>query len=104
MRLPAAIFIGAPVAGLRPIRSAVDVTFQVPKPESVTASPDGSDLVTALTMASSALAESALVRPVSAAMLLTSSGLPVAIRSLLVNHAPSRAGRPHRVRHAILPM
>ena len=63
----------SPVRGLRPVVAARLLTPNVPKPTRRTSSPLFKALETELIKASKALAESVLVKPVSAAMLAISS-------------------------------
>ena len=89
--LPAAIVIAAPVAGLRPSRSAVSLRVNLPKPAIATSSPAETAAPIASIEASKALRASAFVRPVEAATLSTrsfvfKSVLRVADRSMRWNN------------------
>jgi len=59
--LAAAIWIGAPVWGLRPVRAGRSLTLKEPKPTSDTELPDFNDAAIASVMASIARAAAALV-------------------------------------------
>src|ERR1700712_3028367 len=75
----ALILITAPVCGLRPLRAALLLTENVPKPTSVTLPPPFKVLVTASTKESKEALACVLVTPASSAILAINSALFIII-------------------------
>src|ERR1051325_2220206 len=75
----ALILISSPVNGLRPLRAALFETENVPKPTSVSLSPDFNVFVTPSRKDSSATPAVAFVTPASSAILLISSAFVIVV-------------------------
>src|ERR1035437_9030988 len=80
----AAILIGFPVCGLRPVLAALFAIEKEPKPTRITPSPFFNDLLIAVTVASNALAASTFVNFASLAIASTNCDLFIVFDLMLI--------------------